>query len=178
MKLIVGLGNPGTKYAGTRHNVGFSVIVGLADKYNIELSEKKHKAIYGRGMIEGEKVILAMPQTFMNLSGESVRELVDYYKCDPSDVIVAYDDIDLAVGKLRIREKGSAGGHNGMIPVKRKLLLRIVPRSVFLVAVDVLPGVRIGMRVAVLLESTLLRALLVFLRTRRKVLFVVASEII
>ena len=114
MKLIVGLGNPGTKYAGTRHNVGFSVIVGLADKYNIELSEKKHKAIYGRGMIEGEKVILAMPQTFMNLSGESVRELVDYYKCDPSDVIVAYDDIDLAVGKLRIREKGSAGGHNGM----------------------------------------------------------------
>ena len=100
MKLIVGLGNPGTKYAGTRHNVGFSVIVGLADKYNIELSEKKHKAIYGRGMIEGEKVILAMPQTFMNLSGESVRELVDY--------------IDLAVGKLRIREKGSAGGHNGM----------------------------------------------------------------
>lgn len=108
MKLIVGLGNPGTKYAGTRHNVGFSVIVGLADKYNIELSEKKHKAIYGRGMIEGEKVILAMPQTFMNLSGESVRELVDYYKCDPSDVIVAYDDIDLAVGKLRIREKGSA----------------------------------------------------------------------
>ena len=85
MKLIVGLGNPGTKYAGTRHNVGFSVIVGLADKYNIELSEKKHKAIYGRGMIEGEKVILAMPQTFMNLSGESVRELVDYYKCDPSD---------------------------------------------------------------------------------------------
>ena len=114
MKLIVGLGNPGTKYAGTRHNVGFSVIVGLADKYNIELSEKKHKAIYGRGMIEGEKVILAMPQTFMNLSGESVRELVDYYKCDPSDVIVAYDDIDLAVGKLRIREKGSAGGHNGI----------------------------------------------------------------
>ena len=88
MKLIVGLGNPGTKYAGTRHNVGFSVIVGLADKYNIELSEKKHKAIYGRGMIEGEKVILAMPQTFMNLSGESVRELVDYYKCDPSDVML------------------------------------------------------------------------------------------
>lgn len=121
MKLIVGLGNPGTKYAGTRHNVGFSVIVGLADKYNIELSEKKHKAIYGRGMIEGEKVILAMPQTFMNLSGESVRELVDYYKCDPSDVIVAYDDIDLAVGKLRIREKGSAGGHNGMKSIIKHL---------------------------------------------------------
>ena len=128
MKLIVGLGNPGTKYAGTRHNVGFSVIVGLADKYNIELSEKKHKAIYGRGMIEGEKVILAMPQTFMNLSGESVRELVDYYKCDPSDVIVAYDDIDLAVGKLRIREKGSAGGHNGIKNIILHLGTQVFPR--------------------------------------------------
>ena len=128
MKLIVGLGNPGTKYAGTRHNVGFSVIVGLADKYNIELSEKKHKAIYGRGMIEGEKVILAMPQTFMNLSGESVRELVDYYKCDPSDVIVAYDDIDLAVGKLRIREKGSAGGHNGIKSIIQHLGGQEFPR--------------------------------------------------
>lgn len=114
MKLIVGLGNPGTKYAGTRHNAGFSVIVGLADKYHIALNEKKHKAVYGKGVIEGEKVILAMPQTFMNLSGESVRELADYYKCAYEDVIVAYDDIDLPVGKLRIREKGSAGGHNGM----------------------------------------------------------------
>ena len=114
MKLIVGLGNPGTKYAGTRHNVGFSVIVGLADKYNIELSEKKHKAIYGRGMIEGEKVILAMPQTFMNLSGESVRSIADYYKIEPEDIIVAYDDIDLEVGQIRVRRKGSAGGHNGI----------------------------------------------------------------
>ena len=78
MKLIVGLGNPGTKYAGTRHNVGFSVIVGLADKYNIELSEKKHKAIYGRGMIEGEKVILAMPQTFMNLSGDGMKNIISH----------------------------------------------------------------------------------------------------
>jgi PTH1 family peptidyl-tRNA hydrolase len=114
MKIIVGLGNPGAKYAGTRHNVGFSVIDELAEKYNISLTEKKHKAIFGKGIIEGEKVILAMPQTFMNLSGESVRELTDYYKCEPEEVIVVYDDIDLAVGKLRIREKGSAGGHNGM----------------------------------------------------------------
>lgn len=114
MKIIVGLGNPGAKYAGTRHNVGFSVILKLADKYNISLTEKKHKAEFGKGIIEGEKVILAMPQTYMNLSGESVRELMDYYKCDCSDIIVIYDDIDLAVGKLRIREKGSAGGHNGM----------------------------------------------------------------
>ncbi len=114
MKIIVGLGNPGAKYAGTRHNVGFSVILKLADKYNISLTEKKHKAEFGKGIIEGEKVILAMPQTYMNLSGESVRELMDYYKCDCSDIIVIYDDIDLAVGRLRIREKGSAGGHNGM----------------------------------------------------------------
>ncbi|MGN0395873.1 MAG: aminoacyl-tRNA hydrolase [Coprococcus sp.] len=114
MKIIVGLGNPGVKYAGTRHNIGFSVIDEMAEKYNISLSEKKHKAVLGKGIIEGEKVILAMPQTFMNLSGESVRELVDYYKCEPSDVIVIYDDIDLDVGRLRIREKGSAGGHNGM----------------------------------------------------------------
>lgn len=114
MKIIVGLGNPGAKYAGTRHNIGFSVIDELAEKYNISLGDKKHKAIFGKGVIEGEKTILAMPQTFMNLSGESVRELIDYYKCDPSDLIVIYDDIDLDVGKLRIREKGSAGGHNGM----------------------------------------------------------------
>lgn len=114
MKLIVGLGNPGAKYAGTRHNIGFSVIDELAEKYNISLGEKKHKAIFGKGMIAGEKVILAMPQTFMNLSGESVRELMDYYKCEPKDIVVIYDDIDLDVGKLRIREKGSAGGHNGM----------------------------------------------------------------
>ncbi len=114
MKIIVGLGNPGAKYAGTRHNIGFSVIDELAEKYNIPLHEKKHKAVFGRGIIEGEKVILAMPQTFMNLSGESVKPLADYYKCAPEDIIVIYDDIDLDVGRLRIRGKGSAGGHNGM----------------------------------------------------------------
>lgn len=114
MKIIAGLGNPGLKYAGTRHNVGFSVIDELAEKYNISLDAKKHKAVFGKGIMEGEKVILAMPQTYMNLSGESVRELLDYYKCSADDLIVIYDDIDLAVGKLRIREKGSAGGHNGM----------------------------------------------------------------
>lgn len=114
MKVIVGLGNPGTKYAGTRHNVGFSVIVELAERYNIAVNTKKHKALIGKGVYEGEKIILAMPQTYMNLSGESVREIMDFYKCSPEDLIVVYDDIDLAVGKLRIREKGSAGGHNGM----------------------------------------------------------------
>lgn len=114
MKIVAGLGNPGNKYAGTRHNVGFSTIVYLGDKYNIRFTEKKHKALYGIGIIGGEKVVLAMPQTFMNLSGESVRELFDYYKCDKDDIIIVYDDIDLPIGKIRIRERGSAGGHNGM----------------------------------------------------------------
>ncbi|MBR3834561.1 MAG: aminoacyl-tRNA hydrolase [Lachnospiraceae bacterium] len=114
MKIIVGLGNPTDKYAGTRHNVGFSVIYNISDAYGIAVDTKKHKALIGKGIIEGEKVILAMPQTFMNLSGESVRELLDYYKCDETDLIVIYDDISLDVGKLRIRKKGSAGGHNGI----------------------------------------------------------------
>ncbi len=114
MKIIVGLGNPGAKYAGTRHNVGFSVIDELAERYNISMNTQKHKAIIGKGIINGEKVILAMPQTFMNLSGESVRALLDFYKCTTDDLIVVYDDIDLDVGKIRIRERGSAGGHNGM----------------------------------------------------------------
>ena len=114
MKIIIGLGNPTEKYAGTRHNAGFSVIYEISDTYNIKVDTKKHKALIGKGIIEGEKVLLAMPQTYMNLSGESVRELVDYYKCDNSDIIVIYDDIDLDVGRLRIRKKGSAGGHNGI----------------------------------------------------------------
>ena len=114
MKIIVGLGNPTKEYAGTRHNVGFSVIYNISDAYNIPVETKKHKALIGKGIIEGEKVILAMPQTYMNLSGESVRELMDYYKCDLSDLIVIYDDISLDPGQLRIRAKGSAGGHNGI----------------------------------------------------------------
>lgn len=114
MKIIIGLGNPTQEYAGTRHNVGFSVIYNISDAYNIRVDAKKHKACIGKGMIEGEKVILAMPMTYMNLSGQSVRELVDYYKCTNEDIIVIYDDISLDVGKLRIRTKGSAGGHNGI----------------------------------------------------------------
>ena len=114
MKIIAGLGNPGAKYAGTRHNVGFSVIDELAERYNIKVDTNKHKALIGKGIIDGEKVILVMPQTYMNLSGESIRAVLDFYKCTPDDLIVVYDDIDLDVGKLRIRERGSAGGHNGM----------------------------------------------------------------
>lgn len=114
MKIIVGLGNPTKEYQGTRHNVGFSTIINISDKYGIPVDTKKHKALIGKGVIEGEKVILAMPQTYMNLSGESVREIIDFYKCSADDIIVIYDDISLDVGKLRIRTKGSAGGHNGI----------------------------------------------------------------
>lgn len=114
MKLIVGLGNPTKAYDGTRHNVGFGVITELADKHRIAVDTKKHKALIGKGIIGGEKVILAKPQTFMNLSGESVREIVDYYQIAMEDVLIIFDDISLDVGQLRIRTKGSAGGHNGV----------------------------------------------------------------
>ena len=114
MYLIAGLGNPTKEYDKTRHNVGFEVIDVLADKYRIDVSERKHKALCGRGVIEGQKVILVKPQTFMNLSGESIRAAADYYKISPEEMIVIYDDISLEPGQLRIRLKGSAGGHNGI----------------------------------------------------------------
>ncbi len=114
MKFIIGLGNPTAQYVGTRHNIGFDVITRLADDHRISVTEKKHKALCGKGIIGGEKVILIKPQTYMNLSGESVREVLDFYKAGPEDIIVCYDDISLAPGQLRVREKGSAGGHNGI----------------------------------------------------------------
>lgn len=129
MYIIVGLGNPERKYDGTRHNIGFSALTVLADTYGISMDIKKHKAVCGKGVIEGQKVLLAMPQTYMNLSGESVRELVDYYKIDPEEeLIVIYDDINLAPGKLRIRPKGSAGGHNGIKNIIAHLGTQIFPR--------------------------------------------------
>ncbi|MCR5214434.1 MAG: aminoacyl-tRNA hydrolase [Eubacterium sp.] len=114
MKIITGLGNPGIRYAGTRHNMGFSVVTGLSDAFGIPMNKKECKAITGHGFIAGEKVVLAMPQTYMNLSGEAVSELLHFYKCETSDLIIIYDDVDLDVGKIRIRQKGSAGGHNGI----------------------------------------------------------------
>lgn len=115
MYIIVGLGNPSKEYNNTRHNIGFAAIDELAEANHISVIEKKHKAVIGKGYIEGQKVILAKPQTFMNLSGESVRALIDYYKVDEkAELIVLYDDISLEPGKLRIRKKGSAGGHNGI----------------------------------------------------------------
>ena len=114
MYIIAGLGNPTKEYENTRHNVGFAVIDRLADKYNIDVSERKHRGFCGKGVIEGQKVLLVKPQTFMNLSGESIRSAMDYYKITPEELIVIYDDISLNPGQLRIRKKGSAGGHNGI----------------------------------------------------------------
>lgn len=115
MYIIAGLGNPTKKYEHTRHNVGFDVMERIAGKYNIEMNQKKHKAVCGTGYIGGQKVLLMKPQTFMNLSGTSVREAVEFYKLDPEEaLIVIYDDVNLVPGSIRIRKKGSAGGHNGI----------------------------------------------------------------
>ena len=115
MFVIVGLGNPDKKYEATRHNIGFDVIDAIADKYNINVKDKKHKALVGSGVIEGMKVLLVKPLTYMNLSGESVAEVMNFYKLDPEeDMLVIFDDISLAPGNIRIRKNGSAGGHNGI----------------------------------------------------------------
>lgn len=115
MFVIVGLGNPDKKYEKTRHNIGFDVIDAIADKYNIVVKEKKHKALCGTGVIEGRKVLLVKPQTYMNLSGESVAEVIQFYKIDPeNEMMIIFDDISLAPGNIRVRKKGSAGGHNGI----------------------------------------------------------------
>ena len=129
MYIIAGLGNPGKEYENTRHNIGFDVIDRLAEEENIAVMESKHKALIGKGYVAGQKVILAKPQTFMNLSGESIREIVDYYKVDDtSELIVISDDISLDVGQLRIRKKGSAGGHNGIKNIIANLGTDVFPR--------------------------------------------------
>ena len=129
MFIIAGLGNPDRQYEGTRHNAGFDVIDRIAEKYNIAVDTKKHRAYIGKGIIDGQKVILAKPQTYMNLSGESIRSLVDYYKIDEeNELLVVYDDISLDVGRLRIRAKGSAGGHNGIKNIIAHLGTQVFPR--------------------------------------------------
>ncbi|MCR4945809.1 MAG: aminoacyl-tRNA hydrolase [Lachnospiraceae bacterium] len=133
MYLIAGLGNPTLQYENTRHNAGFGVIDILSKKYNIPLTEKKHKGLLGRGVIEGIKVILCKPQTYMNLSGECIGEIVDYYDLDPeSELLVISDDIELDPGRIRIRKKGSAGGHNGLKNI------------IFMTATDNFPRIKIG----------------------------------
>ena len=114
MKLIVGLGNPGKEYDKTKHNVGFWVIDQLAKEYNIDVTKFKHKALIGDGMIAGKKVLLVKPQTYMNLSGESIQEILKFYKIPIEQFYVIYDDTSLPLSSVRIREKGSAGGHNGI----------------------------------------------------------------
>ena len=115
MRIIVGLGNPTLKYSKTRHNVGFETIDVLSKKHKIKVKKKQFKALIGEGFINDEKVILVKPMTYMNNSGEAVKEIVDYYKVNPNeDLIVISDDLNLDVGVLRLRSKGSAGGHNGL----------------------------------------------------------------
>ena len=115
MKVVIGLGNPGKKYEKTRHNIGFIAIDNLRKKMNISDEREKFQALVSEKNIDGEKVIFLKPQTFMNLSGNSVIEIVNFYKLDPKkDIIVIYDDMDLSFGDIRIREKGSSGGHNGI----------------------------------------------------------------
>ena len=129
MYAVFGLGNPDKEYDKTRHNIGFDVIDELASQMGVEVKTKRHKALCGIGNIGGEKVILVKPQTYMNLSGESVRAVMDFYKLDPeNDIIVISDDINLATGRIRIRAQGSAGGHNGIKNIIAHLGTQEFPR--------------------------------------------------
>jgi len=132
MYIIAGLGNPGRRYENTRHNLGFITIDILAGEHGIKVNKIKHKALVGEGAILGSKVMLIKPQTYMNLSGESIREVIEYYKPDIEKLIIIYDDIDLPAGQLRIRKKGSAGTHNGMKSI------------IYHLRTDQFPRIRIG----------------------------------
>lgn len=128
MYIIAGLGNPTKEYEKTRHNVGFDTIDILADKLGISLTEKKHRAYCGKGIIGGQRVLLLKPQTYMNNSGESLRDAADFYKVEPEQILIIYDDISLEPGQLRIRKKGSAGGHNGIKSIIAHLGSQDFPR--------------------------------------------------
>ncbi|NLB88411.1 MAG: aminoacyl-tRNA hydrolase [Syntrophomonadaceae bacterium] len=128
MKIVVGLGNPGKKYSETRHNLGFKVVEELAKRFPIEKEESKYDAIIGHIRIGSEKVLLVKPLTYMNLSGKSVQPLVHFYKLELQDLIVIYDDMDLDLGRLRIRESGGTGGHKGMVSITQRLSTQEFPR--------------------------------------------------
>lgn len=128
MYLIIGLGNPEEEYSKTRHNMGFNTINKLAKKYNIEINKNKFQGLYETATIEGQKVVLIKPQTYMNLSGNCVKEFVDFYKVDSDNVLVIYDDMDIEPGTIKIRKKGSAGGHNGMKSIIQMLRTEEFPR--------------------------------------------------
>lgn len=121
MYLIIGLGNPEEEYSKTRHNMGFDTINNIAEKYNINVSRRQFDGLYGKGIIEGESVVLIKPQTYMNLSGKSVKQFVDFYKVDIENIIVIYDDMDIDIGNVKLRKKGGAGGHNGMKSVIQEI---------------------------------------------------------
>ena len=128
MYIIAGLGNPGRRYINSRHNVDFEALDAVAAKYNIDIKKVKFNGIYGEGIIEGEKVVLVKPQTFMNLSGECIRDFKNWYKTEDTQIIIIYDDISLPLGKMRIRPKGSAGGHNGVKSIIYQLGSEVFPR--------------------------------------------------
>ena len=128
MFIVVGLGNPGRKYAKTRHNMGFIVADEFAEKLDIKINKIKHKSLVGEGYLAGQKVLLAKPQTYMNLSGEAVREIMHYYKVEPEKMILIYDDIDIETGRIRIRKKGGPGTHNGMKSVVAAMGTEEFPR--------------------------------------------------
>ena len=128
MYLIVGLGNPGKQYDMTRHNIGFHTIDYIADKYGAKLTKLKFKAVYGEATISGEKVYLVKPQTYMNLSGDAVIKLKNWYKVDNNDILVIYDDFDIPFESVRYRDSGSAGTHNGMKDIVNKLATKDIPR--------------------------------------------------
>lgn len=132
MYLIIGLGNPEEEYSKTRHNMGFNTINKIAKKYNIEINKNKFQGLYENAIIEGKKVILVKPQTYMNLSGNCVKEIADFYKVSPKEILVIYDDMDIEPGKIKIRKKGSSGGHNGM-----KSIIQMIGTEEF-------PRIRIG----------------------------------
>ena len=128
MFLIVGLGNPEEEYSHTRHNMGFDTVNKLAKQYDIEINKNKFKGLYGMGNIEGEKVIILKPQTYMNLSGESIKEAIDFYKIENKNLIIVYDDIDIKPGTIKLRKTGGPGTHNGMKSVIQNIQITEFPR--------------------------------------------------
>lgn len=132
MYLIVGLGNPEEEYSKTRHNMGFNTINKIAKQYNIEINKNKFQGLYESAIIEGKKVILVKPQTYMNLSGNCVRDIVNFYKIEMENILIIYDDMDVEPGKIKIRKKGSSGGHNGIKSIIQEL------------GTDEFPRIRIG----------------------------------
>lgn len=121
MKLVVGLGNPGLEYNNTRHNIGFRMLDKITDKYNVELNKKKFDGLYGEKIINGEKIMFLKPQRYMNLSGTVIREFVNYFKISLEDLLIIFDDLDTEVGRVRLRLKGSSGGHNGLKDIEKNL---------------------------------------------------------